>query len=509
MAADLLLAHDVGTSGDKAVLLHPDGSVVASAYQAYPTFYPGPLLAEQEPDDLWRAVIATTRQVLETAQADRSKIAGISFSSQMVNAILVDDGGKSLGRSISWLDGRAVDEAQLVMRRLGGPALFARLVGVALTGKDLLPKLLWLKRHEPQRYAAAAAIIDVGSYILLKATGRLVFDWTSASVTGLFNMKSKQWDSMLMRIFGIDADKYPELVPSSDKVGGLTAEAAELMGLLGGTPVIAGAGDAMSVAVGSGAVADGDAHLCLGTSGFIGVMTNRRVTGRRGLVTLQAADDQMYLLIGESETCGGCLKWAARAFYGGAPEEEIYPVMDQEVSESQPGSGNLLFAPWLYGERSPIADERARAAFINLNASHSRPQMMRSIYEGIAFNLRWIIENMQELYGFHPEHMRAVGGGARGLPFLQTVADICGMRLEVVPHPQQAAAVGAGLIAAVGLGLIPSFQAIAALIQPQRIIEPISSPEIYVHLYRNFRQLYPRLRDLFHRLNIGETRAAG
>jgi xylulokinase len=503
MAPELLLAHDVGTSGNKAVLIRPDGSVVASAYGEYPTYYPGPLLAEQEPDDLWQAVVETTRQVILAARADPSEIAGVSFSSQMVNAILLDRGGNALGRSISWLDGRAIDEAQLVMRRLGGPGIFARLVGVALTGKDLLPKQLWLKRHEPERYSAAASIVDVGSYMLLKTTGRLVFDWTTASVTGLFNMKSKQWDSMLMRLFGIDAAKYPELVPSSEIVGGLTAEAANHMGLRQGTPVIAGAGDAMAVAVGSGAVAEGAAHLCLGTSGFIGIMTGRRVTGRRGLVTLQAADKGMYLLIGESETCGGCLKWAARSLYAGAPEEAIYPLMDKEVAESEAGSGNLLFAPWLYGERAPIADERARGAFVNLNASHTRPQMVRSIYEGIGFNLRWILENIGELYGFRPEHMRAVGGGARGLPFLQTVSDICGTRLEVVP--QQAAAIGAGLIAAVGLGLVPSFQAIGGLVKPEHIIEPATASRSYESLYRSFRQLYPSLQDLFHRLNAAES----
>ncbi len=497
-----LLAYDVGTGGTKAALITPEGRVAGKAFEPYPTHYPRRLWAEQEPADWWQAVGQTTRQVLATAEARASDILGLSFSTQMVNLIAVDNKGQPLARCISWLDGRAVEEARLVMRRLGGPAIFAMLVGVALTGKDLLPKYLWLKRNQPDLCDRASAFIDASGYLLYQATGRLVYEWTSACTTGLFNMKTKTWDSRLMRLFGLDAAKFPPLVQSCERVGGLTAEAAEQLGLLEGTPVFGGAGDAMSAAVGSGAVGEGEGHLCLGTSGFVGIVTSRRVTGRRGLVTLQSADRDKFLLLGEMETCGECLNWAARAFYDSELRPATFAEMDAEVASTEPGAGGLLFTPWMYGERSPVADERLRAAFINLGANHTRPQLTRAIYEGTAFNLRWILDSMDELYRFRPERLRLIGGGARGEPWVRIVADVTERTLEIVPNPQDAGAIGAALIAAVGLGIYPSIEATKAAIPAGSVVAPtLPPPPIYRELYAAFQRLYPALRPLYHRLN--------
>ncbi len=221
------------------------------------------------------------------------------------------------------------------MGKLGGPSIFTMLVGAILGGKDLLPKYLWLKRHEPEIYNKAAAFMDCSSFMLHRTTGRLVYEWSVASVTGLFNLKSKTWDTTLIRMFGLDANKYPELVRSIDKVGGLLPAAAEQMGLLAGTPVYGGAGDAMCTAVGSGAVGDGDAHIALGTSGYIGVTTARKVTGRHGMATLQSADPSRLLLIGEGETVGASLKWAVKELYGLEPGGEAYATMDERVDRER------------------------------------------------------------------------------------------------------------------------------------------------------------------------------
>lgn len=497
-----LLAYDVGTGGTKAALITGDGQVVAKAFAPYPTHYPRRLWAEQEPADWWRAVCETTQRALAEAGADPADVLGLAFSTQMVNLIPVDAEGQPLARCISWLDGRAVEEADRVMRRLGGPAVFAMLVGVALTGKDLLPKYLWLRKNLPDLYRRASAFVDASGYVLHRATGELVYEWTSACVTGLFNMKTKAWDTGLMRLFGLDPAKFPPLVQSCERVGGLTAEAAQQLGLLQGTPVFAGAGDAMSAAVGSGAVGEGEGHLCLGTSAFVGIVTRRRVTGRRGLVTLQSADRDKYLLLGEMETCGECLNWAARALYGLEPGPTAFGQMDAEVESCDPGAAGLLFTPWMYGERSPIADERLRAAFINLGANHTRPQLARAIYEGTAFNLRWILESMDELYHFRPATLRLIGGGARGQPWVRIVADVTGRTLEIIPNPQDAGAIGAALIAAVGLGLYSSIEATRSIVPVGRVVTPAEPvPAVYHELYTAFQRLYPALRPLYHRLN--------
>jgi len=259
-----ILAYDVGTSGCKAAVVTTEGKLLSTAYLTYPTYYPQPLWAEQDPADWWQAVIDSTHQVMQASHVEPADILGMCFSTQMVNAIPVDAQGEPLGACISWLDGRAWEEAKMVMGKLGGPTIFGALIGTAITGKDLLPKYLWMKRHDPDRYNQAAAIVDASSYLLVRATGRLVYEWTAASVTGMFHLKKKTWDTGLMRFLGLDREKFPDLVQSAEQVGGLTSRAAGELGLLQGTPVFGGAGDAMSAALGSGACCEGEAHLCLG-----------------------------------------------------------------------------------------------------------------------------------------------------------------------------------------------------------------------------------------------------
>ncbi len=499
---DYLLAHDVGTSGTKAALVTPDGHIVATAYQAYLTRYPRPLWAEQDPEDWWRAIANTTRQVMQASGASPGQILGLCFSTQMVNVIPLDEQARPLMKCISWLDGRAGEEAHIVMRKLGGPAIFAMIVGVALTGKDLLPKYLWLKRNEPELYAKAAALVDTSGYLLHCATGRLVYDWSTASVTGLFNLKTKVWDTSLMRLFGIDAKKFPELVQSHERVGGLTAKAAAQLELKEGTPVFGGAGDAMTAAVGSGATGEGDGHLCLGTSGFVCITTSKRLTGKRGIASIQSADPGKLLLVAETETAGACVKWAAKELYCADADSATFQRMDQDVAGAAPGAGGLIFRTCMYGERCPVADESLRAAFINLGSNHTRTQMARAIYEGVAYNVRWILENIAELYGFKPDPLRVIGGGARGLPWLQIVADVTGRTLESVPDPQEASAVGAALIAAVGLGLYPNIESVKSLVPAGHVVKPDPAPRAtYDELYAAYRQVYRSLRGLYHTLN--------
>jgi xylulokinase len=504
-----LLGHDVGTSGDKAVLMTEAGEVVASAYETYPTRYPRPLWAEQDPEDWWRAVGVTTQRVLQDAQARPEDILGLAFSTQMTNVLALDARGDPIGPCINWLDGRAGDEARQLMRRLGGQKIFAAIVGAAMTGKDVLPKMVWLRRNAPEVYARAAALVDVSSYLLLRATGRLVAEWSVASGTGLFNLQKKTWDDLLIRFFGLDRSKFPDLVRSAERVGGLTGESAGHLGLREGTPVFGGAGDVMTAAIGSGAVGEKEAHLCLGTSGFIGIVTSRRVTGKRGIPTIQSGDPAKLLLIAETETSGECLKWAAQHLYGVEPDGQAFARMDADVASTAPGAGGLLFTPWMYGERTPVADERIRAAFINLGANHTRAHMTRAVYEGVAFNLRWMLELMGDLYSFRPQVLRVIGGGARGLPWVQIVSDVTTRRLEVVQHAQQATAIGAALLAAVGLGIVPSVEAVKGLVHVSHEVSP--NPEhaaCYEPLYRAFKGLYPALKDTYHALNASDTASA-
>jgi xylulokinase len=501
---DYLLAHDVGTSGCKAVIITTGGKIVASAYETYPTKFSYSLWAEQEPEDWWQAVIKATHRVLDSSKVKPEKVLSISFSTQMVNTLPLDGEGNPLRPCINWLDGRAWEEARAVMAKFGGPKIFAALFGGGVTGKDIIPKYIWLRKNEPQIYQRASAIVDVSSYLLLRATGRLVYEWSCASVTGLFNLKTKNWDTTGIRLFGFDRSKFPELVQSSELIGGLTAKAANQLGILQGTPVFGGAGDAMTAAVGSGAVKEGEGHLCLGTSGFVGIVTSRKFTGRQGIFFLQSADPEKLLLIAEMETAGACLIWAVKELYGLEPDANALALMDEEVAGTEAGSGNLIFTPWMYGERCPVADESVRSSFINLSSKHTRRQMARSIYEGAAYNFRWIMESIANLYELNPESLRVLGGGAKGIPWLKIISDITHRRLETVPYLQCTSAVGAGLLAAVGLGLYPSVESLKELVPVEHEVKPdYGSRETYDRLYTVYRQVYRSLRSIHHVLNQG------
>jgi xylulokinase len=499
---DYLLTHDVSSTGCKAALVSTDGQLLETAYEGYPTHYPKPLWAEQDPQDWWQAIIKSTQRVLNSSAVDIGQIRGMAFSTTMTNIVVMDKERNLLRPCIFWMDGRAGQEARSVMRRLGGERVFTQIIGATASGKDLIPKYMWLKQNEPEVYEQGAYFLDVSGYLLYRTTGIMVYEWSVASGLGLFNFKTKQIDTLLMRFFGLDAEKFPPLVRSIDKVGELTQEAALDLGLKAGIPVFGGAGDPMMAAVGSGTVNDGDAYLNLGTSAFVGVLTRKQLTGRRGLATIQSADPDMLMLYGETSTAGASLEWAVRALYGAEPDAEALAAMDRDVDQAEPGAGGLIFTPWMYGERCPIPDESLRGAFINLSVNRTRQQMARAVYEGIAFNLRWILDSIDELYGIKCETLRVLGGGARGLPWLRIIADVTGCRLEVLPDPRERLAAGAALVAAVGLGIYPNFAALKPLVPVELVIEPDNShQDTYARLYAAYRRVYPALKDLYHDLN--------
>lgn len=502
---DYLLTYDVGSTGCKAAIVTIDGRLLETAHETYPTYYPQPLWAEQDPEDWWRAIILSTQKVMVASEINEDQIIGMAFSTTMTNIIILDERKKLLRPCIFWMDGRAGEEARHMMRRLGGPRIFTKIVGATASGKDLIPKYLWLKQHEPEIYEKGTSFLDASGYLLYRMTGELVYEWSVASGLGTFNFKNKKLDTMLMRFFGLDAGKFPRLVSSIDQVGELHQIAASELGLPSGIPVFGGAGDPMIAAVGSGTVREKDTFLNLGTSAFIGVITRKQLTGRRGLAMIQSADPKNLLLFGETSTAGASLEWAAREIYGGEANSGTLGRMDQDVANTEPGAHGLIFTPWMYGERCPIPDESIRGAFINLGVNHSRQDMTRAIYEGIAFNLRWILDSIDDLYGIRCETLRVLGGGARGLPWLKIIADVTGCQLEVMPNPRERFTVGAALVAAIGLGIYSSFEAIRPLVPVDLVIEPDNQHnETYDELYAAYRRVYPALRGIYHDLNRGK-----
>lgn len=500
-----MIAHDVGTGGNKAVLVDTEGDVHATAFAPYPISYPHPDWAEQKPEDWWHAVTTTTRQVLERANVAPRDVLGMVYTTQMLGIVPLGMDEKPLRPAIIWLDARAPEQAERIMRKFLGRKVFAWIAGAELSGKDGLPKLLWLKEHEPQVYEQMACFLDVNGYLIYRATGNKVFEWSCASAFG-FDLKKKDWLRGIIRYIGLDMDKFPPLVRSIDQAGQLTAQAAKECGLLEGTPVFGGVGDALGAAVGAGAVGEGDGHIYLGTSGWVGVTTHKTPTGRHGVATLQSADPNKALLFAEMETAGACLKWIADEFYKAEQADQnvpnVYALMDAKVETIPPGADFLICTPWLYGERAPIADTWVRGTFFNLSADHTREHLLRAVYEGVAYNLRWMIDIVEKTFGFPLPILRVIGGGARGAPWMQIIADVTGRRVETVINPQEAGAVGAALTAAVGLRLYPDFESLKKVVRVEHEFEPQSeNASTYTVLYHAYQRLYTSLRRLYRDVN--------
>lgn len=508
MANRYLIGHDVGTGGAKSVLADTRGEMLACCFEPYPTSFPRPLWVEQDPEDWWRAVSKSTRCLLERAGVDSSEIAGIGFAGQMAGVVPVDADGEPSRPPIIWLDSRADAQAARMIRKLGGEWVMLRLAGALPTGKDVVCKIAWVMENEPEVYERTAKFLDVTGYLVLRATGRMVVDHTGAGATGILDNKTREWSKLLARLIGMRLEKMPEVVRSIDVAGGLAPDAAEAMGLPAGTPVIAGMADIPAAATGSGALRDGDAHIYLGTSSWLCISTTKpKNLGRNGIAAVASADPRMLIMIGESETAGACLQWFAERF--ARPEEVekagsemgIFAALDEAAAKVEPGAGKLLFMPWLFGERSPVPDTTVRGCFANLSLEHERDHMLRAIYEGVAYNLRWLVD-AAAARGFRCEPLRAIGGGAKSDLWMQIMADVTGRRIEAVENPQEAGALGCALAVAVALGVYGEYGDIRKVVRVRKTFEPRRElAGLYGTLYESYRDLYPALSKASRSLN--------
>ena len=500
-----IIAHDVGTSNNKAALVDVEGGVHGRSVSSYQIKYPRPGWAEQDPEGWWKAMTLSTKQLMDETKVSPADILCVVNATQMLGIVPMDDAGVALRPGIIWLDSRAPEEARWVMNKFLGPTVFAAIAGASITGKDGIPKLIWLKRNEPDVYKRMKCFLDVNGYLNYRCTGNMVMNWSSASAFGL-DLKKKIWLETIFKYVGFDAKKLAPLVRSTDKIGGLTKEAAALMGLLEGTPVMGGAGDVPAAAVGSGAVGEGEGHISIGTSAWVGVVTSRTPTGKSGVVSTHSADPGKALLLGQMELAGGCLKWLGdemcRLEKADTTMSNIFGFMDSKVEQVPAGSDYLIFMPWMYGERAPVADAFIRSGFVNLTPEHTREHMLRAVYEGVAYNLRWIIEVIEKQFKFPLPSLRIIGGGALGHPWMQILADVTGKRIETVRNPQEAGAVGAAMTAAVGLGLYKDFESLKVVVSSDHTFEPrAANREVYDFLYGLYKELYTDLKGFYTRIN--------
>ncbi|MCK5145617.1 FGGY-family carbohydrate kinase [bacterium] len=519
---NIIIAHDMGTSGDKAIALTVKGQILAEVKRHYPIHHPQPTWAEQNPDDWWEAICANTKDLLDKAGIQPQQVAGITFSSMTQCIVAVDTEGKPLRPAISWLDGRSADiirEKLWTPPRLLGYNIPRAIKFIAITGgapghtgKDQIGKLLWLRENEPDVFSKTWKFLDAKDYITYKLTGKTVTSTDLAHIWWMMDTRKKRhtWHPGLCELAGIRPDQLSEIRPSNSIAGKLTPKAAEATGLLPGTPVLNGSGDLAAAALGSGAHNDGDIHICVGTSGWAAAhVTKRKIdlphyTGCIG----SAWPDKYYLAMAHQETCGICLEWLKDhvLYHKGLLLEEfhaseIYEIFDDLAETVEPGAKGLVFTPWMYGERCPLDDEHVRAGLHNLSLHHSREHIVRAVFEGIALNMRWALETLENLYDKR-RSINIIGGGGRSDIWCQIFADITGHTIRRVNSPQQANARGIALLASLTLGYLDSFEDIAKHIEIDKVFTPNAEHHhFYNERFKAFKDLYKRNKGWFKKQN--------
>jgi len=488
-----LLGIDVGTGGTRAVLLEEAGRVLGSATAEHaPMVSPQLGWAEQDPRDWWRAACVAIAECLSKASTDAGEIAAMGLSGQMHGLVLLDAAGEVVRPAPIWCDQRTEEECRAITEQVGAKRLIDLVANPALTGFTL-PKIWWVRAHEPELWSRVRSIMLPKDYVRFKLTGARATDVADASGTLLFDVVNRRWSAEMLQASALRAEILPDVFESQEITGRISKDGSVASGLREGTPVVAGGGDQAAGAVGMGIVEPGNVSATIGTSGVVFAATSRPVVEPKGRIhTFCHAIPGRWHVMGVTQGAGLSLRWFRDQFAGGAS----YDALMKEAAEAPAGADGLLWAPYLMGERTPHLDPNARGALVGLTAQHTRAHVIRAILEGVAFSLRDTFTIFREL-GVPVKSIRLGGGGARSHLWQQIQADIYGMPVDLI-EAEEGAAYGAALLAGVGAGVWQSVDtACETAVHVAKRIEPKQkNVELMNRRYEAYRKLYPSLRGI-------------
>jgi xylulokinase len=494
-----ILAHDLGTTGNKATLYDPEGALVSNAFYAYDTEYAQASWAEQDPEDWWQAVCASTHKLLVQTRVRADEVACIVFSGQMMGCVPLDKEARPLRKAIIWADQRSVEQERWVGERISPEEVY-RITGHRLSASYSLGKILWLRDHQPDIYQAAYKFVHAKDAIVARLTGVFVTDPSDASGMNLYDLEGGAWSERIIEATELEPAQLPGLRPSIDVVGEVLPEVADQVGVATGTPVVIGGGDGACAAAGAGVVSEGAAYNYIGASSWIALATEKPIYDPdHKTFTFGHVAPGMFMPTGTMQAAGASYQWIRDQI---CPVEvqaaetlrvSPYELMNLEAENSPIGANGLIFLPYLLGERSPRWNPRARGAFLGLTIRHTRADMIRAVLEGVTMNLRVILDAFKS-QGAKIEAMRLIGGGARGRFWNQMMASVYGIPVHRLAILEEATSMGAALTGGVGVGLYPDFSMIETMNQVREIIEPDPAAQTaYEQVYPIFEAAYQAL----------------
>lgn len=495
-----LLGLDIGTTSARALLCDDNGRVLAVATSEYPLSTPQPLWSEQSPEDWWRGACEALRTVVTQASVAPEQIAGLGLTGQMHGSVFLDEHDRVIRPALLWNDQRTAAECAEITQRVGAERLIAIAGNPALTGFQA-PKILWLRNHEPERYAQVAQVLLPKDYIRRKLTGVSATDAADAAGTLLLDLRRRNWSDEILAALDIPRAWLPRVFEGPEVTGELLPEVAADLGMPAGLPVIAGGGDNAAAAVGSGIVQPGIVSSSIGTSGVIFAHSDEIALDPQGrLHTFCHSVPGRYHLMAVTLAAGGSFRWFRDTLRAVTGQNLSYDDLTTLAASVPPGAEGLIFLPYLSGERTPHLDPLARGAFIGLTARHTLAHMARAVMEGVVFSMRDGLEIMRRL-GIAPGQIRATGGGGKSPLWRQMQADIYATEVATLAA-EEGPAYGAALLAGVGAGVFRDVDdAVARCVTLTTTIAPDERTVArYDEVYAIYREMYATLRESMHRL---------
>lgn len=505
-----LIAHDLGTSGDKATLFSVNGKLIKNVMCAYDTRFFNSTWAEQNPLDWWNAFCLANHQLLENV--DKRQVAGIAFSGQMMGCVVVDHKGTVLRPAIIWADQRSIQEEQNIRGKIKEWE-FYQITGHRISSAYSIEKLMWIKNNEPEIYKKTYKMLQPKDYIIFRLTGKLLTDYTDASGTNCMDLENLKWSEKILEITGIDHEKLTEIQASTYVAGEISSNISRECGLPAGTPVVLGAGDGLCAAVGAGSVNDGDAFNYLGSSAWVALTSSRPIFDKE-MRTYNWAHmvKGKFSPNGTMQAAGNSYQFIRKILCKDLEEKavsekiSVYELMNKELGQSSLGANGLLYLPYILGERSPRWNPDARGAFIGLKMEHQRKDLIRACVEGIIMNLS-IILNVFQQDAIDIKALNVIGGLAKSKEIRQIIANVYGLEIRKLNWVDEATSMGAAVAAGVGVGELKDFNDISKFIEIEDTIFPQKNCfEEYKKLKTIFNQSYDALLGTYKTLSQWKTK---
>lgn len=504
MANSLILTYDIGTTGNKCAIFDSSGRNLCSETVEYDTYYPKAGWSEQNPDDFWKSVVTGTEKLLQKSGINASEIAVIGTSGHMNGCIPVDKDGNALYNNIIHSDSRSSKECSDILKKVPADEYYD-IAGNRVDPHYSFSKMLWIKNNYPHIYEKTAFFINSKDYITSKLTGKVgITDISDASLTACMDIRKREWSKDLIVEMDLDIDKFPKLLKSYEIVGYLAEKPARLLGLKQGIPVVAGGGDAACATRGAGVKKIGEAYSNIGSSSWISILNGSPIMDK------DARTLNFYDLGGEY--CNGCgtvqcaaisYDWVVNNIASGeiqyAKENGLnaYDYIDSIAEKSPLGSNGVFFLPYLMGERTPLWDKNTKGGFIGFTLFNEKGDLIRAVYEGIAYALRSVIDVFED-NSVKLDRLALVGGGAKS-PFWNSImCNIFRKPVYIHKYPREATSLGAAMAAGVGVGIFKDFESAAGIVEYERHYSvDAKKAEDYKKYYRIYKMMYPQLKPIF------------